>query len=72
LLETTDASIDEIAATCGFGSATLFRHHFSREVGVAPSAYRRSFARDDAGSRSDATGGDRDSERVGMRVAAIA
>ena len=48
LLETTDASIDEIAASCGFGSATLFRHHFTREVGVAPSAYRRSFACDDA------------------------
>lgn len=45
LLETTDAPIDEIAASCGFGSATLFRHHFTREVGIAPSAYRRSFAR---------------------------
>ncbi|WP_295014047.1 helix-turn-helix domain-containing protein [uncultured Microbacterium sp.] len=44
LLETTDASIDEIAASSGFGSATLFRHHFAREVGIAPSAYRRSFA----------------------------
>jgi len=43
-LETTDASIEEIAATCGFGSATLFRHHFTREVGIAPSAYRRTFA----------------------------
>ncbi len=47
-LETTDASIDEIAVTCGFGSATLFRHHFTREVGIAPSAYRRSYARGDA------------------------
>ncbi|NNC13268.1 helix-turn-helix domain-containing protein [Planctomonas sp. JC2975] len=44
LLETTDAPIDEIAAACGFGSGTLFRHHFAREVGVAPTAYRRSFA----------------------------
>ncbi|WP_439902049.1 GlxA family transcriptional regulator [Microbacterium azadirachtae] len=43
-LETTDASIEEIAASCGFGSATLFRHHFTREVGIAPSAYRRSYA----------------------------
>jgi transcriptional regulator GlxA family with amidase domain len=72
LLETTDASIDEIAATCGFGSATLFRHHFSREVGVTPSAYRRSFACDDAGSQDSAAGGAQDSERVSMRVAAIA
>lgn len=44
LLESTDAPIDEIAASCGFGSGTLFRHHFTREVGVAPTAYRRSFA----------------------------
>ncbi|MDL9981236.1 helix-turn-helix domain-containing protein [Microbacterium sp. ASV49] len=43
-LETTDASIDDIAASAGFGSATLLRHHFAREVGVAPTAYRRSFA----------------------------
>ena len=45
-LETTDASIEEIAASCGFGSATLFRHHFTREVGIAPTAYRRSYACD--------------------------
>jgi Transcriptional regulator containing an amidase domain and an AraC-type DNA-binding HTH domain len=44
LLETTDLSIDEIAGQCGFGSATLFRHHFDREVGVPPSRYRNSFA----------------------------
>lgn len=44
LLETTNASIDEVATSCGFGSATLLRHHFTREVGIAPSAYRRSFA----------------------------
>jgi transcriptional regulator GlxA family with amidase domain len=45
LLETTDLTIDEIAERCGFGSATLFRHHFDQEVGVAPTRYRRSFAR---------------------------
>ncbi|WP_336628509.1 MULTISPECIES: helix-turn-helix domain-containing protein [unclassified Microbacterium] len=49
-LETTDASIEEIAASCGFGSATLFRHHFTREVGIAPTAYRRSYACDVAES----------------------
>ena len=43
LLESTDASIDEIAASCGFGSSTLLRHHFVREVGIAPTTYRRSF-----------------------------
>lgn len=46
VLETSDASIEEIAASCGFGSATLFRHHFTREVGIAPTAYRRTFACD--------------------------
>ncbi|WP_431279270.1 helix-turn-helix domain-containing protein [Leifsonia poae] len=45
LLETTDLTIDEIAVRCGFGSATLFRHHFDQEVGVAPTRYRRSFTR---------------------------
>jgi transcriptional regulator GlxA family with amidase domain len=44
LLETTDLTIDEIAVRCGFGSATLFRHHFDQEVGVAPTRYRRSYA----------------------------
>lgn len=48
LLETTDASIEQIAASCGFTSATLLRHHFTRDVGVAPTAYRRSFACDDS------------------------
>ncbi|HWU46981.1 MAG TPA: helix-turn-helix domain-containing protein [Humibacter sp.] len=43
LLETSTLSIDEIARQCGFGSATLFRHHFDREVGVPPSRYRSSF-----------------------------
>jgi transcriptional regulator GlxA family with amidase domain len=54
LLETTDAPIDEIAASCGFGSGTLFRHHFTREVGVAPTAYRRSFACDSPRGQVDA------------------
>jgi len=45
LLETTELPIDEVARMCGFGSATLFRHHFDQEVGVAPTSYRRTFAR---------------------------
>ena len=44
LLETTDLPIDEVARQCGFSSATLFRHHFAQEVGVAPTQYRKSFA----------------------------
>ncbi|MGA0568751.1 GlxA family transcriptional regulator [Rathayibacter sp. KR2-224] len=73
LLETTDASIDEISASCGFGSATLFRHHFTREVGVAPSAYRRSFA---CGDEAIASGSDglagAERELPRERVAAMA
>ena len=48
LLETTELSIDEIARQCGFASATLLRHHFDAEVGVAPTRYRTAFARRDA------------------------
>ncbi len=44
LLEQTDLGIDEIARRCGFGSAALLRHHFSRSVGVNPTDYRRTFA----------------------------
>ncbi|WP_223693753.1 helix-turn-helix domain-containing protein [Leifsonia poae] len=44
LLETTDLPIDEVARRCGFGSATLFRHHFDQEVGVPPTSYRKTFA----------------------------
>ena len=45
LLETTDLPIDEVARRCGFGSATLLRHHFDAEVGVPPTRYRAAFAR---------------------------
>jgi transcriptional regulator GlxA family with amidase domain len=44
LLEQTDLSIDEIARRCGFGTAPLLRHHFTRAVGVTPTKYRRMFA----------------------------
>ena len=44
LLETSDISIEEIAATCGFGSATNMRHHFRKELKLTPSAYRQRFA----------------------------
>lgn len=45
LLETTGLPIDEVARRCGFGSATLLRHHFDAEVGVPPTRYRAAFAR---------------------------
>lgn len=45
LLEDTDLSVDAVASRCGFGSATLLRHHFKQVVGVPPADYRRSFQR---------------------------
>jgi transcriptional regulator GlxA family with amidase domain len=44
-LESTDASIDEIAQRCGFGTAANLRKHFHRAVRTTPTAYRRAFAR---------------------------
>ncbi|WP_432537939.1 GlxA family transcriptional regulator [Kineococcus arenarius] len=43
LLERTDASIEQIAARCGMGTATTLRRHFHRVVGVSPTVYRTSF-----------------------------
>lgn len=45
LLESSDLAIDQVASRSGFGSAALLRHHFTRQVGVAPSDYRRMFSR---------------------------
>ena len=49
LLETSDASIDEIAQRCGLGTATNLRQHFQRIVRTAPNAYRRTFQARTAG-----------------------
>ncbi|MFK7919375.1 MAG: GlxA family transcriptional regulator [Ilumatobacter sp.] len=43
MLETTTLSVDEIAATVGFGSAAALRQHFTKVVGSTPSAYRATF-----------------------------
>ncbi len=43
LLERTDASVEQIAASCGMGSAATLRRHFHRTVGVTPTAYRATF-----------------------------
>ncbi|MBF6329658.1 GlxA family transcriptional regulator [Nocardia transvalensis] len=43
LLESTDLSVEQIAEQCGFGSAVTLRHHFGRQLGVAPLAYRKAF-----------------------------
>lgn len=45
LLERTDATVEQIAARCGMGTATTLRRHFHRALGVSPVAYRTAFRR---------------------------
>jgi transcriptional regulator GlxA family with amidase domain len=42
-LETTDSSLEVIAAATGLGTATTLRRHFNRTIGVPPATYRRTF-----------------------------
>jgi transcriptional regulator GlxA family with amidase domain len=46
LLETTDAGVDQVATSSGFGSAAALRLHFQRALGTSPTAYRRTFRAD--------------------------
>ncbi|WP_141575497.1 helix-turn-helix domain-containing protein [Actinomadura sp. WMMA1423] len=48
LLETTDDSVEAIAAATGMGTGTTLRRHFNRTVGVPPDTYRRTFRRSPA------------------------
>ncbi|MET9956905.1 helix-turn-helix domain-containing protein [Streptomyces sp. NPDC006339] len=43
LLETTALPLTRVAEACGFGSVETLRHHFARQVGTTPSAYRAAF-----------------------------
>ena len=43
LLEATDLPIDAVARRAGFGTAVSLRQRLHATVGVAPSAYRRTF-----------------------------
>jgi transcriptional regulator GlxA family with amidase domain len=43
MLEVGNDTIDAVAWRCGFGTAAMLRHHFTRVVGTSPSAYRRQF-----------------------------
>lgn len=43
LLETTDDSVEHIAARTGMGTAATLRRHFHRALGVPPDVYRRTF-----------------------------
>jgi transcriptional regulator GlxA family with amidase domain len=50
LLESTDLPIDQVAATCGFGSTVTLRQSFAAAFDTSPSEYRRRFdARTGAG-----------------------
>lgn len=44
LLETTDATVERVAARCGMGSSANLRRHFKKIVGVAPDEYRKTFS----------------------------
>lgn len=43
LLETTNLSIDQVAADCGFGSAVTLRQNFAGAFSTSPTDYRRRF-----------------------------
>jgi transcriptional regulator GlxA family with amidase domain len=43
-LETTDLSVEAVAARCGFGTVETMRRAFRRRLGVNPAAYRARFA----------------------------
>ncbi|MBB5407199.1 MULTISPECIES: helix-turn-helix domain-containing protein [unclassified Paraburkholderia] len=46
LLESTDGSVEAIAASAGFGSAASLRQHFADAFRTSPSAWRREFRGD--------------------------
>ncbi|GAA3230986.1 GlxA family transcriptional regulator [Dactylosporangium siamense] len=43
LLESTDLAVEQIARRSGLGTAASLRQHLQTTIGVAPSAYRRTF-----------------------------
>lgn len=43
LLETTDLTVEQVAARCGHNSAQSLRLHFHAALGITPTAYRRTF-----------------------------
>jgi AraC family transcriptional regulator, transcriptional activator FtrA len=46
MLESGTDPVDTVAGRCGFQTAAMMRHHFSRIVGTSPSSYRRAFLTD--------------------------
>jgi transcriptional regulator GlxA family with amidase domain len=45
LLESTDLAVEAVARRSGLGSGAALRQHLQATIGVAPSAYRRTFRR---------------------------
>jgi transcriptional regulator GlxA family with amidase domain len=43
LLETSEQSIERVAALAGFGSVVSLRHHFRKTLAVSPSTWRQNF-----------------------------
>ncbi|AXV06346.1 Transcriptional regulator, AraC family [Euzebya pacifica] len=43
LLLVDDASVEQVARSVGFGAAVTLRHHFRRQLGTTPTAYRSRF-----------------------------
>jgi transcriptional regulator GlxA family with amidase domain len=50
LLETTALPMDQVARSCGLGTADSLRGHLVRRTGLTPSAYRTQFSRLGTGS----------------------
>ena len=44
LLEADELGVEDVARRAGFGTADLMRHHFTRQLGTPPQAYRRAFS----------------------------
>jgi transcriptional regulator GlxA family with amidase domain len=49
LLEAGDLPVEEIARSCGFGSAASLREHFRRAIRTTPTAYRAAWAQSSIG-----------------------
>jgi len=44
LLEDTDMPVEDVASSCGFGTAANLREHFRRATHTTPTAYRQAFS----------------------------
>jgi len=44
-LESNQSTVERVAEGAGFRSAATLRHHFKRQIGIAPTAYRQRFHR---------------------------